>query len=172
MSQPTVTKQQLLDNLRHGERSALEKLAVLPAEAFEAGCYENGWNGRQILAHIAAIEWTYPKLIELARSGPAPEKKEGPTGEPASRPPSGGIDSYNQRQIERYAGASVAELLETFRKNRATTIAAIDATEEDLFLQPVKSAGGVRGPLGTVLNYIAFLHVNSHVDDITAGAAK
>jgi hypothetical protein len=169
MSDNVVTKQQLLENLRSGGEDALSKLQALPPEAFEAGGYENGWNGRQILAHIAAIEWTYPKLIDVARSGP-PVKKDKPAGETPTRAARGGIDDYNTRSIARYDGASAEELLETFEKYRATTIQAIEATEDDLFLQTVKSAGGIKGPLGYVLNMVAFLHVQSHVNDIVSAA--
>jgi hypothetical protein len=165
MAPETITKPQLLAALRHGEKDAIDKLSALPAERFEEGRYENGWNGRQILAHITAIEWTYPKLIDVARGAERPAEKN-PDSPPPTRTASGGINSYNDRQIERYAGAAVGELLEVFRKNRATTIAAVEATDDDLFLQEVKSAGGVRGPLGTVFNYVAVIHVAGHVSDI------
>ena len=120
--QPADLKAQLLATLRSSGKELLSKLEGLPAEALEAGCYESGWNGRQVLAHIAAIEWTYPRLIDIARNGP-PEKK--PEATATSKPAKGGINSYNDRQIERYADATVAELLDIFRKNRATTISTI-----------------------------------------------
>jgi hypothetical protein len=165
MATETITKPQLLAALRRGEKDAIEKLSGIPAERFEEGRYENGWNGRQILAHITAIEWTYPKLIDVARGAEKPAEKK-PDSPPPTRTASGGINSYNDRQIERYAGATVAELLDIFRKNRATTIAAVEATDDDLFLREVKSAGGAQGPLGTVFNYVAVLHVAGHVNDI------
>jgi hypothetical protein len=165
MAPDTITKPQLLAALRQGEKDALDKLSALPAERFEEGRYENGWNGRQILAHITAIEWTYPKLIDVARGGDKPAQKN-PDAPPPTRPATGGINSYNDRSIERYADTSAKELLEIFRKNRATTIAAVEATDDDLFLQQVKSAGGIRGPLGYVLNLVAVMHVAGHVNDI------
>lgn len=167
--QPTVPKSQILESLQSGGEELLSKLQALPADAFEAGCYESGWNGRQILAHIAAIEWTYPKLIDLARNGP-PEKK--PDAPATSKPAKGGINSYNDRQIERYADSTAAELLDIFRKNRETTISAIEATEDELFATEVKSAGGIKGPLGTVLNLVAVMYVNSHVNDLLASATR
>jgi uncharacterized damage-inducible protein DinB len=169
-----VTKPQLLEALRKGEKETLEKLEGLPAEAFDRGCYENGWNGRQILAHITAIEWTYPKLIDVARTGPQP-KAEGEKpreDKPAHKPASGGINSYNDRSIARYEGVSAKDLLEEFRKNRANTIATIEATDDDLFLQPVKSAGGITGPLGYVMNLVAVMHVSGHVNDIVNSASQ
>ena len=167
--QPADAKSKLLESLRSSGKELLSKLEGLPAEALDAGCYENGWNGRQVLAHIAAIEWTYPRLIDIARNGP-PEKK--PEAAATSKPAKGGINSYNDRQIERYAGATVAELLEIFRKNRETTISTIEATEDELFAIEIKSAGGIKGPLATVLNMVAVMHVGVHVNDVLDSAAK
>lgn len=169
MATETITKPQLLAALRQGEQDIIDKLSGLPAERFDEGRYENGWNGRQILAHITAIEWTYPKLIDVARGADKPTEKK-PDAPPPTRPASGGINSYNDRSIERYADTSAAELLDIFRKNRATTIAAVEATDDGLFLQEVKSAGGIRGPLGYVLNLVAVLHVAGHVNDIVGAA--
>jgi Mycothiol maleylpyruvate isomerase N-terminal domain len=169
MATETITRPQLLAALRQGEKDALDKLGALPTERFEEGRYENGWNGRQILAHITAIEWTYPKLIDVARNADAPAEKK-PESQPPTRAAGGGINSYNDRSIERYANTSVPELLDVFRKNRATTIAAIEAADDELFLQQVKSAGGIRGPLGYVLNMIAVMHVAGHINDIVGAA--
>ncbi|HEY8768407.1 MAG TPA: maleylpyruvate isomerase N-terminal domain-containing protein [Dehalococcoidia bacterium] len=166
MAPETITKPQFLAALRQGEKDTIDKLSRLPAERFEEGRYENGWNGRQILAHITAIEWTYPKLIEVARNADAPTEKK--PSSPPTRTASGGINSYNDRSIERYADTSAEELLEIFRKNRATTIAAVEAADDDLFLQEVTSAGGTSGPLGTVFNYVAVMHVAGHVNDIVS----
>src|SRR3989337_2895305 len=57
------SKTQLIDTLRSTGAETAARLRSLPPEAFEQGRYENGWNGRQILAHIAALEWTYPRPI-------------------------------------------------------------------------------------------------------------
>lgn len=177
MSTPIVTKSALLEALRESGANAYSKLAAIPAEKFEQGAYESGWNGRQVLAHIAAIEWTYPKLLEVAREGPKPRSDERPSGEARpdgeklpQRAPTGGINDYNERSIARYADNSVAELLDIFKTNREATIAAIEAEDEALFEKHVKSAGGIPGPLGTVLNYVAVIHVNGHVNDIVSAA--
>lgn len=170
MATETVTKERLLDGLRQSGADALAKLSAIPPARFEEGAYENGWNARQVLAHIAAIEWTYPRLLDVAREGDKPREEKKADAAPPQRIATGGIDNYNQRSIERYADASVAELLEVFKKNRETTIAVIEAADDELFLKHVKSAGGIPGPLGTVLNYVAVMHVNGHVNDIVAAA--
>jgi hypothetical protein len=68
--------------------------------------------------------------------------------------------------VEKRADATVEELIDEFEKNRAATIAAFESADEALFSVPIRSAGGITGPLGTVLHYVAVLHVNQHVKDI------
>ena len=64
------------------------------------------------------------------------------------------------------AEASVAELLAEFEQNRAATIAAVQTVDETLLSKEIRSAGGITGPLASVINAIAVLHVIGHVNDI------
>lgn len=161
--QTTLSKAQLLDALRSSQREVIAKVEALPAEEFERGRYEDGWNGRQILAHIASIEWTYPRLIDVAREA---EGGAQPSADPPQRRFRSGYSDYNQRQVEKRANASVEEILAEFRQNRDTTIAAVESAPEELFATPIRSAGGITGPLASVIYAIAVLHVQGHVNDI------
>ena len=178
----TASKAELLDKLRTSRDQIVFKLRAMPPESLEQGRYESGWNGRQILAHIASIEWTYPRLIDVAReaqastaSPPSPAqlgrgaRGEGSQADPASRPARGGIDDYNARQVEKRAQMSVSELIDEFEKNRATTIAAFEQADDSLLAQRIRSAGGITGPLADVVSMIAIAHVDQHARDI-AGA--
>ena len=160
--QGVLTKAELLVELRSSQRNLLDRLGALPEEQFEQGRYEGGWNARQILAHVASIEWTYPRLIDVARRG-APEGSSKPTQARAAR---GGIGSYNERQVEKRAQASVAELLAEFQKNRDATIEAVQQADEALLQVHIRSAGGIPGPLGRVIYFVAVVHVAGHVNDI------
>jgi hypothetical protein len=162
------SKAQLLEALRSSERELLDKLSELPADAFEQERYENGWNGREILAHVASLEWTYPRLLDIPNQGmpPGPIESRPESGSPPARKVRGGIGSYNERQVEKRAGASVADLLAEFQKNRAATIAAVERADEALLATPIKSAGGITGPLARVIYLIAVMHVQGHVNDI------
>ena len=165
----TASKSELLDKLRTSRDEIVTKLRDLPADSFEQGRYESGWNGRQILAHIASIEWSYPRLIDVAREAQAGSTPQAPAekpAEPAHRPARGGIDDYNARQIEKRAHMSVSDLIDEFEANRATTIAAFEQADESLLSQPIKSAGGVTGPLADVVSMIAIAHVDQHARDI------
>src|SRR5262245_66317306 len=121
----TPSKADLLAALRASADEVVRIVAAMPPERLEEGRYENGWNGRQILAHLASIEWTYPRLVDLAReprSTQARPSEASTTAEPPTREMRGGNDAYNERQVSRRAHLSVPELLAEFEKNRAVTI--------------------------------------------------
>lgn len=158
MTDAPPTKAELVAALRSSGREVVETLRTVPPATFEEGRYENGWNARQILAHVAAIEWAYPRLLEIPSQAAA-----SPTAAASVR---GGIDAYNERQVAKRAGASVAELLAEFQKNRDATIRAVEAADDALLRRPVRSAGGVEGPIATVLMRVAVHHTLGHLRDI------
>ncbi len=164
--QGALTKAELLEELRSSQRDLLNRLGALPEDRFEQGRYEGGWNARQILAHVASIEWTYPKLIDIARQGPPEGAGQKKSGGPSTGTMRGGIDDYNQRQVEKRAQASVAELLAEFKKNRDATIEAFEQADDALLQVQIRSAGGIPGPLARVVFMVAVAHVAGHVNDI------
>jgi hypothetical protein len=170
MSNGAPTKAELLEALRSSGQQALETLRALPAAGWTEGRYENGWNAQEILAHISSIEWAYPKLIDLASGEPPPEKAAPAPQQPSMTPPAGGgtpqILNYNERQVAKRADYTVEQLLAELEANRAATIAAVEAADEALFSVVITSAGGVTGPLSTVMNFVAVEHVKMHVRDI------
>ena len=162
-SEYVLSKRDLLEALRASRDEVVQIVRAIPPDRLEEGRYENGWNGRQILAHVASIEWTYPRLLDIAR-----EATDAPpaTGEPPTRTMRGGNDAYNERQVARRADRSAAELLAEFEDNRAATIRAVEAADEALFARRIRSAGGVVGPLATVFYQVAVAHVLGHARDI------
>ena len=164
--QGVLTKAELLEELRSSQQDLLDRLGALPEEQFEQGRYEGGWNARQILAHVTSIEWTYPRLIDVARQGAPAGTGQKESGGSSTGTMRGGIDGYNQRQVEKRAQASVAELLAEFQKNRDATIEAVEQAEEALLQVHIRSAGGIPGPLARVIYFVAVLHVTGHVNDI------
>lgn len=174
MAEPT--KVELLHELRTTRDDLLAHAGALDDAALAAGRYENGWDARQILAHVASIEWTYPRLIDLATQ-PAPATVNG-GGAPAAAAPAASappasprVDDYNDRQVAKRAAASKQDLLDEFRKNRNALIAAIEATPDDVLARRVRSFGGVEGTLLAVIRYIAVDHVRAHLNDIVGGGA-
>ena len=161
---PAPTKRELLAALAASRDEVIALVRSMDPARLEDGRYENGWNARQILAHSASIEWSYPRLIDIARTPPAPVEQAPPT-----RAMKGGNDAYNDRQVAKRAGMTVAELLAEFQTNRAATIQAVEAADEALVARRIRSAGGVVGPLATVFHQIAVAHVLGHARDILTG---
>lgn len=164
------TKAELLADLRASAEQLLAALRPLPPEHFERGVYENGWNGRQILAHVASIEWSYPRLLEVARQSATGAPAETTSEGLATRIAQGGIDSYNARQVAKRAATPVAGLLDGFERNRAALLAAVESVDEALLSAPIRSAGGVTGPVGRVLQAVAVGHVTGHTRDIVGSS--
>src|SRR3970040_2853405 len=96
--QSTPSKAQVIETLRSSGAQTAARLRSLLSEAFEQGRYENGWNGRQILAHIASIEWTYPRLFDLAREAATP-RPAGPAGATCRRGMQGGGHDHHERPV-------------------------------------------------------------------------
>ncbi|MFN2463474.1 MAG: maleylpyruvate isomerase N-terminal domain-containing protein [Candidatus Dormibacteria bacterium] len=134
------------------------RVRAMPAEAFAEGSWENGWNGRQILAHVASIEWTYPRLLDLARIGGRDEAAAAVEGFD--------IDAYNQRQVDKRVEMSVEDLVTEFERNRAATIAAIESAPDELCSAHIRTVGGIEGTLIEVLNYVAVVHTIDHINAI------
>lgn len=161
------TRAQLVEMLRTGGADAAARLRALPEERFAEGRYENGWNARQILAHVASAEWTYPGLIGMARK----LAEEAAAGRQVDESEVAGIshaaiDDYNNRQVSKRAGATIEELIAEFETNRVATIAAVESVDESLLGMPARAVGGTSGPLGAVIESIAVGHVRDHVADI------
>src|SRR5437899_12983226 len=125
MALVSIAKEQLLDNMRASGRELVAAVREVPAERWPEGCYEEGWTAKDILAHLASIEWTFPKILLLAEQ-PAPEARD---GEKAFRD---GLGGYNQRQVAKRADATVEELVEEFERNRAATVAAVAQADDAL----------------------------------------
>lgn len=169
------SREALIQRVREAGERVQREIGAMDAASMERGVHENGWNARQLLAHMASIEWTYPRLIDLAR--PAAEPKAAPAQAPAAAPsaspqreggaPQPAILGYNDRQVAKRAEASVAELLEEFARNRAATLDAIASADDALLATEVQSAGGLRGTLARVYEMLAVDHVLGHLQEIT-----
>jgi uncharacterized protein (TIGR03083 family) len=159
----TPSAAEILRGLEESEADVLRAASALGGDDWARGRYEGGWNARQLLAHIASMEWSYPRVIDLARQAVAGAGD----GRGSMR---GGNDAYNERQIARRSDVSVESLVDEFRRNRAATIEAVRVAEPELWATPIRSAGGVEGPLAFVFWQVAIEHVRAHARDL-AGAA-
>jgi uncharacterized protein (TIGR03083 family) len=155
-----MSKADLLANMAASRDELRTTVDGIPDERWGEGRYEEGWTARDILAHVASIEWTFPRILDIA------DEPERPSQLDPAKPANRNIGDYNQRQVAKRADATVPELLEEFERNRAATIAAVEEAGEDLLRERVRSAGGIEGTAAEVLNYLTTVHLRNHLDDI------
>ncbi len=165
MAEPTAAiggRDQLTHALRqHGEQvvAALRDINPERLDPPRAGA---GWGAHELLAHIASMEWTYPRLIEVAEAAGSQQ----PAEDPPTRAFRGGNDSYNDRQVARRAAEPADALIAEFERNRAALLEAVGAMEPSLLAVAIKSAGGIMGSLEQVLRSVAIDHVQEHLEEI------
>ena len=158
------SRAELLDALHTSGRRVLQRIRTIDPALLEEGRYEGGWNGRQILAHMASIEWTYPRILDLPEGD---ENAIAATGDSQGASQSNPMDGYNERQVAQRAEASIADLLAEFEANRAKTIAAVETVEPAVLERRVVTAGGRTGTIAQVLNDVAVRHVLGHLEDLS-----
>lgn len=162
----TPTKKELIAALKASADDLVARVSKMGDGALAQGRYENGWDAKQILAHVASIEWTYKKLVENAKQPRASARPEKGADAGSATAGTNSIDDYNARQVARRAGMSVKELLQEFKENRAGTIAAVESCDDELLSQATRSAGGAQGTLADVLRFVAVSHVEQHTRDL------
>ena len=154
---------ELVTELRASGAEALSAMAAVPAEALDRTGYENGWTVHQIMAHVAAMEFAYCRLPEVA-SSPTRNAQRGEGGLPFD------MDAYNARQVERRRDAMPAQLMDEFARGRGTLIALAGSLDPDLLAVPIRSAGGITGSLAEVMDATAAGHVRQHALDFMRAA--
>ena len=58
MTPDVVIRERLLEDMRESGRRFVAAVREIPAERWPEGRYEEGWTAKDILAHVASIEWT------------------------------------------------------------------------------------------------------------------
>jgi hypothetical protein len=126
----------------------------LSEQAWSRGVYENGWNARQLLSHLAADSSNASVLIAVAR---APGLRPGPSFDQ---------DAWNAAQVAARDGMSVSELLEETRSNFQRSIAAVEAAPDELLAQPFELPDISIGSLADVILAAVSDHTAAHLADL------
>lgn len=159
-----MNRDELVQELRDSGADVLATLLAVPQSALDTGAYENGWTVRQIMAHVASMEFTYRRLPDIARgSGDAQQTKDGERFD---------MDGYNARQVAKRATATQADLADEFTRGRAALIATVADLDDDLLAKPIRTAGGVTGTLAEAINATAARHVRGHSADFARAAGS
>ena len=149
---------------RHG-RKVLARLRLCSPGSDARRPVEGGWSQWELAAHLAAIEWTLPRLIGMAQTAGAGGGKPA-SATAKSTPLPGGIDAYNKREVERRQGQSLEAMIEEFARNREATVKAVRAAPAEVLLRSVRSAGGLDGTAADVLRRVGIAHADLHLAEL------
>jgi len=156
-----TTGPDLLDQLRDAATDALSAMLAVPEVALASPGYEAGWTVRQIMAHVASMEFTYRRLPAVAAASGDAQNTPGGAFD---------MDGYNARQVARRAEVAPADLIDEFTRGRAALLVEFAALDEALLRAPMRSAGGIAGTLGEVIAATAVEHVRTHCADFVRAA--
>lgn len=167
-----ASKQDVIDAL-NAVRSDMERLVeATPDGAWTKGVYENGWNAKQLLAHIASTSGVATFLLTMAKlpeaSGDASGSAPAFDRDAFDRQ----NDAFNRQQVAMRSEKSVEDVLNEIRSNIQRDAQAVQVAPEELIAKHYRAPWGVEGTVGEVIIASLSEHLGTHIADLPSTAAS
>ncbi len=148
--------------------AALEKIRdqivavaeAVPEASWAANVYENGWNERELLYHIASMTGPASFILMMSRL-------------PANAAAGSGnydLDAFNRDQVKLREGRSVGEALDEVRANIQRSIQDVEKATDDELQKHYVAPWGTDGTVAEVIIASVKEHLGMHLADLRAGA--
>lgn len=167
-----ASRQDVIDTLIEVRTDVERLVEAAPESAWTKGVYENGWDARQVLAHIASTSGVASFLLAMAN---LPESSGAALG---GAPGFDRVafdrqnDEFNRQQVAMRSGKSVEELLDEIRGNLLRDIQAVEVASEELIARHYRAPWGVEGTVGEVITASLREHLGTHVADLRPAASR
>jgi hypothetical protein len=148
-------KSNVIGAIRDAQREVESLVSSATESAWSKQGYEQGWNAKQILCHIASTSGIAGFLIGIA-------KAPGAGGMGANFD----VDSFNAQQVAARQDEPVAEILEELRGNCQREIESVQNAPDDLLAQHCRAPWGTEGPLADVIVGSIEGHFMMHVREL------
>ena len=159
MEQEQITKQELLVAIQSEWQKLLSTLDQLSETQMLETSVEEGWNIKDILAHITAWESRMVAWINMSLSGGVPDR-------PAPGEPWDDIDRINQQIYRQNKDIPLSKVLEEFHANHQIAYQEVASlTEQDLF-DPERFAWRKGDPLWHMVADNTCWHYKEHNESI------
>lgn len=161
-----ASRQDVIDTL-NAVRSDVERLVeATPEGAWTRGVYENGWNAKQVLGHLAAMSGVANFVMMMAQASAG-----GMGGGGAFN-----IDQFNAQQTAMRESKTPADLLDEIRGNFMRDAGAVEAASDELLFKHYRAPWDVEGAAveGTVADVIVGSlkgHYRGHLDELAAAVS-
>lgn len=155
-----TTKEDVLEALHAFQAAAEAVVETLPQSEWERGVYENGWNAKQILAHMASTVGIASFVLTLARSGPVVRRREGDSDFDN--------DAFNAQQVVAREKKTVEALLNEIRDTLHRDEQVVKAAPDQLLASVYEAPWGDKGTVAFIIADSFNRHLGGHVDDLKA----
>jgi len=149
------SKTDIIEMIRNTQ-DEVEKLVSSAAEPdWSKPAYDQGWNAKQLLCHIASTSGVAGFLVGMAKA-----------------PGSGGmgadfdVDAWNVQAVAARQDKPIAEVLEEVRGNCQRDIESVQNAPDGLLAQHFRAPWGGEGPLADVIVGSIEEHLMMHVRDL------
>ncbi len=157
-----ASKDSIIEGIRKVQAEAERIASAMPEDAWEEGVYENGWNAKQILCHVA-LSANVPAFLIAAANSPEPAKMPGGGGN---------IDDFNESQVAMRMEKPVAEIVKELNSTYEQAINVVQATPDEILARQVRTPWQTEGELGAlILDEDIRAHVMVHLADISSAIA-
>lgn len=157
-----TTKEDVLAAMDSFKAEVESLVASIPENKWETGVYENGWNAKQLICHIASTAGVAGFVLTLARA-PVPAGMGG--GEGFDN------DAFNAQQVQARQGKPLESLLneigDALDRDRLVVSAAPDQLLGSLFRAP----WGIEGTVAGVIADSFKEHLGVHLADLKAAVS-
>ncbi|MCH7484855.1 MAG: DinB family protein [Chloroflexi bacterium] len=157
-----ASKDGIIEGIRQVQAEAARIASAMPEDAWDKGVYENGWNARQILCHVA-LSANVPAFLIAAANSPEPAKMPGG---------SGNMDDYMDSQVAMRMEKPVSEIVKEINSTYEQAINVVQATPDELLAKQIRTPWQTEGELGAlILDEDIRAHVMVHLADISGAIA-
>ncbi|MBI2913955.1 MAG: maleylpyruvate isomerase N-terminal domain-containing protein [Chloroflexi bacterium] len=154
-----ASKQEIIESIRRWQGELETTVAAVDQGSWSKGVYEQGWNAKQLLCHLASDTGVVGFLINMA-----------------SVPPGAGggggfdIDAFNAREVAARQQKTVAELVAERRSGCERAVEQVQATSSDVLARQIRVPWGDEGPLADIIVRSVQGHTGQHLADLRAAA--
>lgn len=158
-----TTKEDVIAALEGFQAAVDDLVEMLPKSEWEKGVYENGWNAKQTLAHMASTAGVAGFILTLARTGPVVSRREGDSDFDN--------DAFNSQQVvareKKTVEALLTEITDTLHRDKQV----LKAAPEQILAAPFQAPWGEKGTVADIIAGSFTEHLGGHVNDLKAAVA-
>ncbi|MEO8457069.1 MAG: DinB family protein [Chloroflexota bacterium] len=155
-----TSRQQLLDAMNDMRDQIVSAVESMPLDRWNKNVYENGWNERELLCHIANMTGPASFALMMSKIPPRPDGG-GPTFDQ---------DAFNAGQVAMRKDKSTQELLDEVRSNVQRDIQTVEAASDEDLQREWTAPWGVHGSVADVIVGSITGHVGAHLNDLRDAA--